>query len=267
MDTLTCQAISKELLQPHEMSALTERIVEHLATCGACQTRFGYLLRAWQLSNDDSLTCGECEMQLPQYIQVAGTELGTTTRWQPVRHHLATCPHCATAYTELADLLTLVAETDVATLPTAYPTPDLSFLQPKRPWQFNKLGQLVIQLTREWLQDWQAANPRPALAGTHLKRGREPQPLGELTITEAAPDLQVQLVLEQVPEVNHGTLIVTATLPSRGGWPHQAGTEIEVAIGQHFWQRQETDAFGKAVFAKIPLAQIHELAITITPPR
>ena len=61
------------------------------------------------------------------------------------------------------------------------------------------------------------------------------------------------------------TLEVAVDIPSRGGWPHLAGSVVTLRRGADLIDEQETDAFGKAVFDNVPTADLPLILFEITP--
>jgi hypothetical protein len=59
------------------------------------------------------------------------------------------------------------------------------------------------------------------------------------------------------------TVTVEADVPSRDGWPNLAGTRVRLLRRGEEFDAQETDAFGRAVFERVPAEALAELVIEI----
>lgn len=239
-------------------------LLEHLVVCPRCQSAARALVQALRLNVDDEFTCEEVEARLPEYTLAdpAGVE------WAEVRVHLATCPHCAADYLELLAMEHL-AEEDVA--PVARPTgrPQLDFLphrrQAARPiWRFDELGRLIVAFSREVLTAMLAAAPTPpALA---VKSAPELRPGGRLTLGGAPENLEATVTInERADDPASCTLLVEVRIPSRGGWPNLAGSEVRVAIPGCDELIRITDAFGRVAITPLTRDEIAALTMTIVP--
>jgi hypothetical protein len=60
------------------------------------------------------------------------------------------------------------------------------------------------------------------------------------------------------------TVIVKVNIPSRGGWPNLAGTEVMLKRGELELDTQTTDAYGEAVFERIATDDLAHLIFEIT---
>lgn len=251
-----------------------ERALNHISECPDCERRVGHLVRALATAGDDTLTCRECEEFLPDYLQ-ADLEGGAgAPLWRRVRLHLETCPHCAAAYATLSDLSAL-AYRERGTEPPHYPGPELSFLSKGqsgvskgtgKPWRVDALGQLIIQFSAEMVRAWQAPGAQPAHAKAGLKSSKSPGVSGQLSITEAVEDLKVTITTEsQRDDPDRCIVVVKVDIPSRGGWPNLADTEVRLKRTEQELEIQATDAHGEVVFEGIATDDLAQLAFEITP--
>jgi hypothetical protein len=266
-----CQMAIERLLtyldQPDFHQTELNAALRHIATCRYCEQRVGYLVRALNTPDEDTLTCEECEELLPEYYQadIEGHTAGA--RWRPVARHLATCAHCSVAYATLIDLSTLAfGEHDV---PLSDPL-DLSFLskekktklsQPEPLWWLDEWGHLIIQFSAELIRAWQP----PTFAAGLKKSETSPPTLGQFSM-QTKEDFEVTITAERKRnDPTHCTMTVQVNIPSRGGWPNLAGTEVSLKRDQEILAMQITDAYGEAIFEKVAIADLAQLAFEIAP--
>jgi hypothetical protein len=183
-----------------------------------------------------------------------------------LRAHLDKCPHCQAEFGRLVEFLAAAA------LP-ANPSPaaeEVAWTQEQGfKWRLGKVGQVIIHFLSETLPQnfsslWQPIQPAYAMA----KRGAEPaaRVLGHLSLKEAGQDLEVTITAEPTRDDSTScTLIVEVNIPSRGGWPHLANTEVILKQNETTLATRVTDAFGKAIFEEIALAELPLLAFEMTP--
>lgn len=273
METVHCRMAIEHLLtyldQPDLHQAELNAALRHIAACRSCERRTGYLVRALNTPEEDTLTCRECEELLPEYYQAEIEGQAAGARWRPVARHLATCPHCSAAYATLTDLSAL-AFGERGASPPSYPPLDLSFLSEKKAespqsmslWRLDEWGRLLIQLSDELIHAWQP----PAFAAAGLKQAEtSARTLGQLSV-QPHKDLEVTITAEQQrSDPVHCTITVQVNLPSRGGWPNLARTEVTLKRNQETLATHMTDAYGEAVFEKIATADLPQLSFEIAP--
>lgn len=272
METVHCHMAIERLLtyldQPDPHKTELNAALRHIATCRYCEQRVGYLVRALNTPDEDTLTCEECEERLPEYYQADIEGHAAGARWRPVARHLATCPHCSAAYATLTDLSTLAFGEQDALL--SYPPLDLSFLskekktkppQPEPLWRLDEWGRLIIQFSAELIRAWQP----PAFAAGLKKSETSPPTLGQFLV-QTKEDLEVTITAErQRNDPTHCTMTVQVNIPSQGGWPNLADTEVTLKRDQEVLAIQFTDAYGEAIFEKVATIDLAQLAFEITP--
>jgi hypothetical protein len=80
-------------------------------------------------------------------------------------------------------------------------------------------------------------------------------------------DLQATITVEDMrADPAYCTVTVEADIPSRGGWPNLAGTEVMLKRGELELDTQRTDAHGEVVFEGIATDDLAHLVVEITPP-
>lgn len=255
-----------ETLQPELQAA-----IDHIQHCPRCEGRLGFLVRALSAEVEDPLTCAECEALLPDYVQAQQIGCGEEARWQPVAAHLASCPHCAAAQADLEALLGLAFGERIMTR-VQTPAPDLAFLRPTsapppapRPWRLDELGRLIVELTDALLEAVQAPPRQPAYALAGLKSDA-PGTLFTLPIPVPEADLDVTIQAARARAApDRCTLYVQVDIPSRGGWPHLAGTEVTLVQPEGDPLQEWTDAYGEAVFEGVPVEKLGGLVIEVMP--
>lgn len=272
METRECRAAIEQLLayqeNPDLQRAEVDAAISHMRECPYCESRMGHLVRALAMEEEDRLTCQECQDLLPGYLQAERAGQGSKDRWRPLALHLETCPHCSEAYATLSDLAAL-AFGERGEEPPHYPAADLSFLprQPAQPsWHLDELGRLIIEFSADLLRALQPPISRPAYATTRVKSDQSRKTLCQFSLKEIVDDLEVKISAEETREdATHCTVIVEVNIPSRGGWPHLADTEVTIKRGERDLETQFTDAFGKAVFKGIASEDLAHLVFEINP--
>jgi hypothetical protein len=182
--------------------------------------------------------------------------------------HLARCPHCQAEFDRLVEFLTEEA-LPASPSPAAEEVPwtqDLGFK-----WRLGEARQVIIHFLSEVLsQTFSNSRQLPAgrLAYATARRGAEQSTriLGQLSLVELGHDLEVTIAAETKPDTSTTcTIIVEVDIPSRGGWPHLAKTEVTLKRKETTLAIRTTDTFGKAIFEGITSAELPLLIFTITP--
>jgi hypothetical protein len=224
-----------------------------------------HFYQAWATDEEDRLTCQECQDLLPDYVQAETEGQSDAPEWRPLALHLAMCPYCSDEHAALADLLAL-AWGEAGVEPPGYPAPDLSFLRAERQegnkhWRLDELGRLIIEFSAELLRALQPPTLQPAYAMT---KAQSPRTLCQFSLK--TQDLEVVIAAEeQRDDPAHCTVSVEVNIPSRGGWPQLAGTEVILKHDELQLRTQRTDAFGKALFEGIVSDDLARLSFEITP--
>lgn len=229
-----------------------EAALTHMAGCPACTARLRHLPAA--AATDDQLDCAACEPQLPEFLAARAAGEADQPAWDSVRQHLAGCAHCAAVLRDLEALYELAE----APALTPVPAPRLDFLRPAPapPWRLDNLGTLLVDLARAL---------RPALESpAGLKRGGGTT-LEEGELRDALPDLELRLALEEQGGEARRRLRVTVHIPSRGGWPNLAGSEVVLRRGEEELDSQLTDSFGTVVFADLEAATLGDYSLAVRP--
>ena len=205
--------------------------------------------------------CAWCTSQLAAFVDVELTSNDAQARFPAVAAHLDQCLSCQQAYQELQALLALEQAGEFVAPPVA-PTFDFGYL-PQRPaprpaQRLDDLGRLVIQFTAELLAGLQGPALRPAFL-----KGDTPAAL-TYELTDATGDLHVRIEAEpQRRNPQQMTIEVAVDIPSRGGWPHLAGSIVTLRRGDETLDQQETDPFGKVVFEAVPAVDLPRLSIAV----
>jgi hypothetical protein len=245
----------------------------HIRGCAGCQARVAQLIRAHGTNEDDELVCEECQDSLPDYLTAVTDGQAGQADWQRVTLHLALCPHCAATFAQLSHLREL-AEGKRGVEPPQVPAPQLGFLASQRgaqpspaiPWRLDELGRLIIELSGDLVRALQAATRPASFGAAGLKSNTAPVRLFQADLNEMTGDLEVSLTAEQTRrDPTRCTLLVDVRVPSRGGWPHLAGTEVTLKRDGQEVGRQATDAYGTAVFEGLAVPDLARLAVEIEP--
>ncbi len=273
MQTKTCHTAIHDLQayldNPELSDAMAAVAINHVKECRYCQNRVGQLI--WVLLTDetDVLTCEKCLDQLPDYLQSKMDGAGGAPQWHEVSLHLATCPYCAIELAELSQLVALSNSNQLRELPR-YPVPDLSFLHPKDTkstsltdniiWRLDELGRLLIDLSDDLIRAFQLSAQQLAPVKSTSSRI-----LCALTLAQAVEDMEVEILAEEERrDPIHCKVSITINMPSRGGWPNLAGSEVMIKEGEQELGTKITDAHGTAVFRKIATDSLPDLTFTIT---
>lgn len=214
--------------------------------------------------------CASCQEQLAPYIDAELAGQPFRARFPTVAAHLDQCGACQQAYQEMTTLLALERSGELAAPPVA-PSFDFGYLpSPRparpaarpasRPWRLDELGRLVIQFTADLLASLQGPALQPAMLKSGAPAGLRYESGDELE------DLRVRIEAEpQRGDPQRMIIEVEVNIPSRGGWPHLAGTIVSLRGGDDLLDQQETDAFGKALFEDVPSEDVPLLVFEITP--
>lgn len=215
--------------------------------------------------------CRGCQDQLSAYVEADLAGNDAAAAFPTVHAHLAGCATCQRAHAELRTLLALeqsgrlveppVAATfDFRYLPRQAVTPQSEAQPSSQPWRLDALGRLIIKFSAELLRGLQG----PALQPSYLKSDA-PQPL-TYTLTGAVDDLDLRINAEPARgDPDRYDVEVEVDVPSRGGWPNLAGSVVALYVKDEEVDRQETDAFGKALFENVPADALAGVAIMVEP--
>lgn len=237
----------------------------HVMTCPACLSQFDQLARAVLSMEADELSCAECRARLPAYHEVEERDTELSAGLSAVAGHLDRCPYCAEEYRALREAMDAW---NAGTLPEPEqpPTFDLSFLEAglDKHFRWDELGRLIIEFSAELVRALQPPAPQLGYAG--IKSEKSSRTLCELALKEASDDLEVTISAEETrDDPTTCTVVVEVDIPSRGGWPNLAGTEVTLKRSEQELESQATDAFGKAVFEGISTDDLGHLVFEITP--
>ncbi|MFN8459062.1 MAG: zf-HC2 domain-containing protein [Anaerolineae bacterium] len=193
----------------------------------------------------------------PEVMVLGEYQLGLLAEVEVARlaAHLEHCPHCQAELARLADFL---AE-------------EISW-QPGEGfrWRWVKeTGQLIIQVVGETLDNvarWVSQPPVDQLAYGSLRSEGPDRSVGQLALLKAVEDLEVIIMVETMPrQTNHCAITVQINIPSRGGWPNLAGTEVTLKRNEVKLTTHITNAFGQTIFEGIPTADFTQLSFELLP--
>lgn len=206
-----------------------------------------------------------------QASQILATTAGGAfdpAQWELAEAHLAACPHCRQAAAGLADAvleLSAIEELEAAweaarSEPAAQ---EAAAVLPSRPFRWDALGQFIIQFSSTLLEALQPPTPRLSY-GFKSAAGRKI--LYEYAIQRDAEDLEVTITVEENPDLpTECTVTVSVQIPSLGGWPNLADTQVTLKRAREAIATTATDAFGDAVFPGIAVADLPTLTFQILP--
>jgi len=246
-----------------------DEAIAHVSQCPRCKERLGFLVRTLQSDAEDTLTCEQCQDQLPDYVQAQETGQADDTQWQAIALHLHTCPHCAAAHAELVELIQF-AYGEQGQEPPLTPIPDLFFLphrQIRDSWHWEDGIGLVIEFTQGLLRALDALSLQPAVQPAYaaVRTGAEGAQTLAYELREEINDLEVTITAQEeqtAPRVH--AITVRVVLPGKD-WPHLAGTQVTLKRWDAEGETQTTDAHGEAVFEGIAGDDLPRLVFEIAP--
>lgn len=187
-----------------------------------------------------------------------------------IADHVKRCLYCQAELDRLSEFLS-------QDVPVDFPTP----LEVDSPWQlgqgfkwqhWKEAGQVIIQLVDETLDTFTRTlkqglqPPTGQLAYGGSRSGKPDGYLFQLTLKEGVEDLEVTITAEtKHNNPQQCTVMVEVDIPSRGGWPNLAGTEVTLKQNELTLHAQTTDAFGRTVFQEINIDEQTQLTFKITP--
>lgn len=224
------------------------------------------------LESDEGATpfCRACENDLAAYVEAELAGDDAAARLPAAATHLASCASCAAAYAELRSLFAAeqAGAFEQPPVPLAIDygylerhTPiveEAPAVEAPKPWRLDELGRLLIQFSVDLLA---RLAPSPALQPSYLKGATA----GLIySLTGEIPDLDATVrVTPSRGDASSVTVTVEVDVPSRDGWPNLGGTVVRLLRGGEELDTQETDAFGRAVFERVPMEALAELVVEI----
>jgi hypothetical protein len=207
----------------------------------------------------------------PETIALSEYQLGLLAEAEAVRlkTHIDRCPYCQAELSRLAEFLT--EEIPVSSpLPVAETSPWIQgqgFV-----WQpLREAGGVIIRVLAEALNTaafnlQQGLHPVDRLALGRLRTSKSLDALFQLALQEGIEDLEVTVTATvKRSDPNHCTVTIEVNIPSRGGWPNLANTEVVLKRDDSIVATHITDAFGKTVFEKVATDELAKLSFEITP--
>lgn len=205
----------------------------------------------------------------PPTMVLGEYQLGLLAESQAARlkAHLDRCPYCQAELTQLTDFLITETTAPALMAEEAAWTQGDGF-----EWQYlPQAGRVIIRLVGEALdaaahhlqQRWSPPSGRLAPGGV-----RGSQPLLEMTLSQGIDDFEAVIsVATRLKDPTQCNITIKVNIPSRGGWPNLAGTEVILKREGTTIATQATNAFGQVVFKEITPAELTKLSFEITPGR
>lgn len=235
---------------------------------------FDNLFRALKAHGEDSLTCQECEERLSEYVVAEINASTALPQWDDMRLHLAQCPHCTAAWHDLRDLV-LEFEAGAGPVPADLAAADLSFLtaeavqnnSPAKLWRFDDLGRLLINFSADFRRSLQQLLAQPGHAAAGLKTAASAgTEVDALSIASPDHNLDVTVSFERLREqLTEVRAVIHVNIPGRGGWPNLAGSTVVLRRSDQVLATRITDAYGKAVFDGLVVAELDQLLLEVSP--
>jgi hypothetical protein len=139
-------------------------------------------------------------------------------------------------------------------------------------WQYLKEAKRVIVRLVEEALNTASLNLQqglqPATRPLALGSLRGHQSLFEMVLKEEIEDFEAVIIVDMSrKDTTHCTITVEVNIPSRGGWPNLADTEVKLKQNELILATQLTNAYGRAVFKEITIAELTKLNFEIIPSR
>lgn len=133
------------------------------------------------------------------------------------------------------------------------------------PWNINLVGRLIIQFSED-LIDSLAAQPMQLAPVRHTKAEDDWQTWLEYKLPRPTADLDIIVsVKHSGSENDFCNVVVTVDIPSQGGWPNLADSQVQLSRPGFESESLETDAFGKVVFEGIEKKHVPYLKFEVNP--
>lgn len=134
-----------------------------------------------------------------------------------------------------------------------------------RPWHLSTIGNLVIQFSDTLIEALQSQQMQ--LVPARSTRGVEAWHTWlEYTLPLQTEDLEVAISAKHTGgKSEYCNIVVNVNIPSRGGWPFLAESQVQLSGQAVQSEWRETDAFGEAVFEFIKKTDVPHLIIEVNP--
>jgi hypothetical protein len=222
------------------------------------------------------------QYELPGYIEMELQGEDPVARYPALHAQLDVCENCRAVYEDIKELVLLEQSGDMVE-PAGPAQFDFSYMQPSNlqpsqsrsalqssaqetvervldgvKWHLNALGQLGLQLSEELAIGPKSINMQPAFTksiGAEIFR---------VSSQDLAPDMTVTVTgSEIVHKPQHCLLAVDVEIPSRGGWPNLAGSEVVLRIDEVVVDAELTDAFGHCRFQEVNRSELSRITLRI----
>ncbi|MCB0098629.1 MAG: hypothetical protein KDE46_23005, partial [Caldilineaceae bacterium] len=128
----------------------------------------------------------------------------------------------------------------------------------KETWRLADWHRMVVTFSDQFITAIQPAAPRYA---TLRAVGDK---LFQIDSQDLAADLTVTIAgRPQRNDSGQCVISVDAQIPSRGGWPNLAGTNVTLWVNEKVVATRQTDAFGQAVFDGVPRDDLGHMQVSV----
>ncbi|MEZ4660855.1 MAG: hypothetical protein R2911_25165 [Caldilineaceae bacterium] len=129
-------------------------------------------------------------------------------------------------------------------------------------WRLTELRRMVVTFSEEFVA---ALQPKSLQYATLKSAGDE---LFRVDSADMAADLNVTVSARPKRRTADQSAIqyvvsVDAQIPSRGGWPNLAGTNVTLLVDGQAVATRQTDAFGKVVFDAVARADLGRMEVAV----
>ncbi|MEZ4707633.1 MAG: hypothetical protein R3A44_10525 [Caldilineaceae bacterium] len=231
----------------------------------------------------ESELCHTDANELAAYVDAELNGQPVATEFPQLHAALDTCETCRTAYLELKHLLQLEqagelrepsrpGKFDFSYLKSAVSTngkPSAALFHLTMPilaertvddvtWRLTELRRMVVTFSEEFVA---ALQPKSLQYATLKSAGDE---LFRVDSADMADDLNVTVSARaKRRDADQYVVSVDAQIPSRGGWPNLAGTNVTLLVDGQAVATRQTDAFGKAVFDAVARNDLGRMEIAV----
>lgn len=113
--------------QENDLEIRWQRLKTRLENSDEVDNPLLHLARAVAGVKDSTMSCEECELWLPSYVDEEVAGMKVADEYPEVKRHLDLCDSCAATYVEMLELA-LAEEAGEVIVPDSIPSPDLGFL-------------------------------------------------------------------------------------------------------------------------------------------
>lgn len=235
---------------------------------------------------DETTVPNECDELLHAYIEFELAEGTAASKYPQVHECIETLPNFRLLYEEVKALLiaektsTFIDSPETAILPEAFVE---SFVRQKPEkikqyrvqWNVTDAGRLIIQLTGKLVD---SVRKHSELIPNSLDVQKQaslilaggvrssPRQLPQFELKGIVDDMEVEIKSQDSKQgADYCQIVVRVNIPSRGGWPNLADTEVVLRQEKKQIGKRFTDAHGIVIFPTVLIEALDKLSFEISP--